>query len=85
MLDDNGITQRQLAKMMGNRKAMSAVSEKQAGGFGCKAGEMENVILRIIESRRQAAAKMPMAQMVICGRWSNEKIRTRRLLSSGTG
>ena len=68
MLDDNGITQRQLAKMMGNPESyVSSVLKNKQAVSAARLAEMENVILRIIESRRQAAAKMPMAQMVICG------------------
>lgn len=67
MLDDNGITQRQVARSMNKPESYvsNVLSNRQAISAAMLA-EMENVIVRIIESRRQAAAKMPMAQMVIC-------------------
>jgi len=67
MLDDNGITQRQVARAMNKPESYvsNVLSNRQAISAAMLA-EMENVIVRIIESRKRDAAKMPISKMVIC-------------------
>jgi len=67
MLDDNGITQRQVARSMNKPESyVSNVLKNKQAISAAMLAEMENVILRIIDNRKREAAKMPMARMVIC-------------------